>query len=188
MLQSGIVERTEEIEEKKIGLIDTVFDWIQAAALALAIVAILFSCLFRVVNVSGDSMTNTLQNGEKLLLSSALMNPEYGDIVVIRRENDTPLIKRVIGLPGDTIFINETTGVVYRNGEALDEPYVRGGFTPTKGLNSPYIVPEDGIFALGDNRRDSLDSRMLRDSLKMDDVVGVVTHRLAPFQSLRNGE
>ena len=88
-------------------------------------------------------------------------------------------------LPGDKIFINDETGIVYRNGEALDEPYVRGGFTPSMGLSTAYVVPEDGIFVLGDNRRESLDSRILRDSLKMEDVVGVVTFRLAPFESLR---
>ena len=98
------------------------------------------------------------------------------------------LIKRVIGLPGDKIFINDSTGIVYRNGKALDEPYVRGGFTPSKGLTTAYVVPEGGIFVMGDNRAESLDSRMLRDSITMRDVVGVVTYRLQPLQSLRNGD
>lgn len=168
--------------------VTSAYDWIGAAVIALVVVSILFSLFFRVVNVSGDSMTNTLQNGEKLLLSGILTSPAYGDIVVIRRENDTPLIKRVIGLPGDKIFIDDSTGVVYRNGKALDEPYVRGGFTPSKGMSSAYTVPDDGIFVLGDNRRESLDSRMLRDQVLMKDVVGVVTFRLNPFESLRNGD
>ena len=129
-------------------VVSSAFDWIGAAAVALVVVSIIFSLFCRVVNVSGDSMTNTLQNGEKLLLSGALANPDYGDIVVIRRENDSPLIKRVIGLPGDSIFIDDTNGVVYRNGEALDEPYVRGGFTPSRGMSSAYTVPVDGIFVL----------------------------------------
>ena len=167
------------------GLVSSVFDWVGAAVVAMAIVALLFSLFCRVVNVSGDSMTNTLQNGEKLILSGVCANPNYGDVVVIRRDNDSPLIKRVIGLPGDKIFINDETGIVYRNGEALDEPYVRGGFTPSMGLSTAYVVPADGIFVLGDNRRESMDSRMLRDSVKMEDVVGVVTFRLSPFESLR---
>lgn len=161
------------------------FDWLGAAVVALVVVSILFSFFGRVVNVSGDSMTDTLQSGEKLILSSICANPEYGDVVVIRRENDSPLIKRVIGLPGDKIFINDANGKVYRNGVELDEPYVRGGFTPSMGLGTAYTVPDDGIFVMGDNRRESMDSRMLKDSIRMQDVVGVVTYRLSPFESLR---
>ena len=168
--------------------VDSAFDWVGAAVIALVVVSILFTLFCRVVNVSGDSMTDTLRNGEKLLLTGAIMNPTYGDVVVVRRNHDTPLIKRVIGLPGDKIYINDIDGIVYRNGEPLDEPYVRGGFTPSRGLNQAYTVPEGGIFVLGDNRRDSLDSRILKDHIKMEDVVGVVTFRLSPFQSLRKGE
>lgn len=175
----------KENASKNSGLVSSVFDWIGAAVIAMVVVTLLFSLFCRVVNVSGDSMTNTLQNGEKLILTGVCANPNYGDVVVIRRDNDSPLIKRVIGLPGDKIFINDETGIVYRNGVALDEPYVRGGFTPSMGLSSAYIVPNDGIFVLGDNRRESMDSRMLRDSVKMEDVVGVVTFRLSPFESLR---
>lgn len=175
-------------QENKSSVIDACFDWISAAVIALVLISILFSTLARTINVSGDSMTNTLLSGEKLLLTGLLTDPEYGDIVVIRRDNDTPLIKRVIGLPGDKIFIDDSHGKVYRNGVELDEPYVRGGFTPSKGLNTAYEVPEDGIFVMGDNRKDSLDSRQLKDQIKMKDMVGVVTFRLSPFESLRNGD
>lgn len=175
----------EQDDSENGGLVSSVFDWVSAAVIAMVVVTLLFSLFFRVVNVSGDSMTDTLQSGEKLILTGVCAVPEYGDVVVIRRVNDSPLIKRVIGLPGDKIFINDETGIVYRNGEALDEPYVRGGFTPSMGLSTAYVVPEDGIFVLGDNRPESLDSRMLRDNIKMKDVVGVVTFRLSPFESLR---
>ena len=167
--------------------VSSAYDWAGAAVIALVVVSILFSLFFRVVNVSGDSMTNTLQNGEKLFLSGIFVTPDYGDIVVIRRDKDTPLIKRVIGLPGDKIFIDDINGKVYRNGEELIEPYTRDGFTPSRGM-TVYTVPDDGIFVLGDNRRESMDSRNLGDNIKMKDVVGVVTFRLHPFQSLRKGE
>lgn len=172
-------------EEKEGDVVTTAYEWVGAIVVALAVAAIIFSLFFRFINVSGDSMTNTLQDGERLILSGICITPEYGDIVVVRRENDTPLIKRVIGLPGDKIFIDDVNGIVYRNGEALDEPYVLGGFTPSFDLSSAYEVPADGIFVMGDNRRGSLDSRMLRDTIKMEDVVGVVTYRLSPFESLR---
>lgn len=164
------------------------YDWVGAAVVALIAVSLLFSLFTRVVNVSGDSMNDTLMNGEKLLLSSMDATPEYGDIVVVRLDGRTPLIKRVIGLPGDEIFINDSNGVVYRNNEPLSEPYVKGGRTSSKNMNPYYTVPEGGIFVLGDNRMNSMDSRDLRDSITMDDVVGVVSYRLSPFESLRKGE
>lgn len=179
---------SDDVKKKSAAAVETCFDWVGAAVVALIIISVLFSLFFRVVNVSGDSMNDTLLNGEKLLLSSMDVTPEYGDIVVIRREGNTPLIKRVIGLPGDEIFINDNNGIVYRNGEPLSELYVKGGRTSSKNKNPYYTVPEDGIFVLGDNRMNSLDSRDLRDDIKMDDVVGVITYRLSPFQSLRNGD
>lgn len=179
------IDVTKRLQSEN-GAVTSAYDWVSAAVIALVVVSLVFSLFFRVVNVDGDSMTNTLQDGEKLLLSG-IVSPDYGDIVVIRRDNDTPLIKRVIGLPGDKIFINDAEGVVYRNGEPLTEPYIRDGYTPSRGLTDAYTVPENGIFVLGDNRRESLDSRMLKEQITMDDVVGVITFRLSPFESLRNG-
>ena len=186
-MQNDLNPSVKVTEGKNNAFVESCFDWVGAAAVALVVVSLLFSFFCRGVNGSGEAMTNTLQNGEKLLLSGICATPKYGDVVVIRRENGTPLIKRVIGLPGDTIRIYN--GKVYRNGEELSEPYVRGGYTPGKSLEGKdYTVPENGVFALGDNRTDSLDSRDLQDSITMDDVVGVVTYRLSPFESLRKGE
>ncbi len=166
----------------------TCYEWLSSAIVAVVVVAILFSCVLRIVNVSGDSMKNTLQSRDRLVLSNFLYEPEYGDIVVIVRENDTPLIKRVIGLAGDRIRIDEKTGIVYRNDEPLDEPYVLGGFTPQRGMKQEITVPEGTLFAMGDNRSDSLDSRMLG-PLSLDNLVGRVLFRLAPNPGLiRNGE
>lgn len=177
--------------EKRNVVAENCYDWLGAAVVALVAVSILFTMFFRVVNVSGNSMNNTLQNGEKLLLSVSKSSPTYGDIVVIRRESGTPLIKRVIGLPGDTIYIDDAEGIVYRTkagqskSEALVEPYATGR-TEDRIHDSALVVQEGEIFVLGDNREDSWDSRST--TLYLDDVVGVVTHRLAPFQSLRNGD
>ena len=155
------------------------FEWVSAGMVALAMVCILFAVFFRQVTVDGDSMYSTLENGDRLLISDFMYEPDYGDIVVIRRDNDTPLIKRVIGLPGDTVYINPKTGVVYRNGEALQEDYVYGGFTPNNGLKSEITVEEDTIFVMGDNRCASLDSRALG-CLQQDHLVGRVIYRFTP--------
>ena len=174
---------------KSEGVVTSAYEWVGAAVIALTVVALLFSLFFRVVKVDGDSMCDTLVNGEKLLLTAVIANPTYGDIVVINQDNDEPLIKRVIGLEGDKIFIDNTSGIVYRNGEPLDEPYVRGGYTTNHNQQGAVTVPEGCVYVLGDNRpvsRDSRTSSVGCPSLK--NVVGVVTFRLTPFESLRNGD
>lgn len=176
----------EQSQENKKWLA-TGFEWLSAAMAALIIVSILFSCVFRLVNVDGDSMTHTLTHGDRLLLSTTMYEPAYGDIVVIRRDNDSPLIKRVIGLPGDVIYIN-ANGKVYRNGERLTEPYIRDNFTPNNGMIHPITVKDNTIFAMGDNRGGSLDSRQLG-CLPMKNVVGKVFYRLSPLPGpITNGE
>ena len=179
---------TAKTEYKPTKALSSAFEWVSAALTAVIVVALLFSAVFRLVNVEGDSMCNTLTSGDRLLISNFAYTPDYGDIVVIRRENDTPLIKRIIGLPGDTMYINPETGIVYRNGVALEEPYVLGGFTDTKGMNAEVLVEEGALFVLGDNRSVSLDSRMLG-CQSMDNLVGRVFFRLPPKTGwFTNGE
>ncbi|MBQ9860335.1 MAG: signal peptidase I [Clostridia bacterium] len=164
------------------------YDWMSSVITALVVVAILFAFVCRVVSVDGASMTNTLQHGDRLLITSFYNTPAYGDVVVINRVGDAPLIKRVIGLPGDRISIAEGEGVVYRNGKPLDEPYTRDGFTPTNGMRDEITVPEGQLFVLGDNRGDSLDSRLIG-TISMDNVVGKALVRLMPnFCKITNGE
>lgn len=163
---------------RKKGLFTT-FEWVSSSICALVLVAVFLSMSFRVVNVQGDSMLNTLYSGDRLLLTGAFYEPEYGDVVVIERKDDTPLIKRVIGLEGDRIRIDKEGGTVYRNGQPLDEPYVRGGFTTTFGMTEEIIVPEGHLFVMGDNRAESLDSRSLG-ALSMENLVGKVLIRIGP--------
>lgn len=169
-----------------------VFEWISAAIIAIIVVAVVFSAIFRTVNVDGDSMTHTLHNGDRLLISGLFYSPDYGDIVVVRRVNDTPLIKRVIGLPGDTIYVNPDDGIVYRNGNPLAEPYIRpkSPECPTPALKTPeeVVVKEGEVYVLGDNRGGSLDSRLLG-CQPIENVVGRVVVRLSPnFGKVTNGE
>ena len=169
-------------------LLKLCYEWLASAITAIAVVAILFSCVVRIVNVNGDSMRNTLQNNDRLVLSNFFYEPDYGDIVVLTRDNDTPLIKRVIGMAGDRIRIDAQSGKVYRNDEELKEPYIRSGFTPQNGMRQEVLVPEGTIFVMGDNRGESLDSRMLGPQ-PLDHLVGRVLFRLAPRPGrISNGE
>ncbi|HEY1408563.1 MAG TPA: signal peptidase I [Promineifilum sp.] len=106
--------------------------------------------------IDGNSMNPTLFNGEYLIISNfayQLDEPQRGDIIVFRHpSSDLNLIKRVIGLPGDTIEVQN--GEVRVNGQLISEPYIQA--SPT--YNSSWVVPEGQFFVLGDNRNNSSDS------------------------------
>ena len=185
-------KRTKEYEPSN--ALRLCYEWLSAAITAVVIVAVMFSGVFRIVNVSGDSMYSTLHNNDQLVLSNLFYEPEYGDIIVILREDKTPLIKRVIGLAGDRIRIDKESGIVYRQSKGLDvavplnEPYVYGGFTNQDYWVAEKEIPEGMIFVMGDNRMVSADSR--RDGpYPLEDVVGKVYFRISPRPGLiTNGE
>jgi signal peptidase I len=126
------------------------------------------ACIVLVVNlllaqprvVHGQSMEPSLHNNQRVIVdvvSYRFRSPRYGEIVILRLSDRTggpPLIKRVIGLPGDLIEIRD--GAVYLNGRHLDEPYLD---QMTPGTLAPQVVPADHLFVLGDNRSSSNDSR-----------------------------
>ncbi len=168
-------------------LLKSSFEWASAAVLALVVLVLVFATALRMVNVDGRSMEPTLHNGDRLVISGLFYTPDYGDVVVLLRDNNTPLIKRVIGLPGDRIEI-ESDGTVKRNGHPLSEGYIRGPTNP-EGMTSQ-DVPAGMIFVMGDNRvkGGSLDSRRLG-CFAVEDVVGRVLLRLSPsFGTITNGE
>lgn len=122
------------------------------------------------VRVDGFSMVPTLQNGEYVLVNRlAYRNslPERGDIIVFEspQVSDLDLIKRVIGLPGDTVRISG--GQVWVNDQVLDEPYIAAA--PV--YNNTWNVPEGNLFVLGDNRNDSSDSHAWG-FLPIENVIG----------------
>lgn len=165
-------------------------EWIKDIAIALIIGLILIQFIKPTI-VKEHSMEPTLQENDYIFLSrqsySLLGEPERGDIVVFHSDLKTvdgkekALVKRVIGLPGDTISI--TGGTVYINGEALTEDYTRDGYTDTE--MEEITVPEGELFCMGDNRQNSIDSR---DSsvgcIPVDQVIGKAVLRLYPFDKI----
>ena len=134
----------------------------------LTLCAVLFLTVFvmRHTVVDGASMENTLHDGEHLLISDLFYEPSRGDIVVFQSKDiegiTTPIVKRIIAVSGDRISMKD--GVVYLNGEILDEPYVnRDGCPNSYGeiLDFDEITVREGyVFVLGDHRDNSSDSRM----------------------------
>lgn len=158
----------EPMQEES-GLAKEIFEWMDVIVTAMVVVVLIFSMLCRVATIDGGSMLNTLHDGEKVIISNLGYTPKRGDIVVVSRnisntveeENifNMPIIKRVIGVGGDTVNIDFERGVVIVNGVELDEPYARMPTTQKKDVEFPVTIPQGYIFVLGDNRGDSKDSR-----------------------------
>ena len=130
----------------------------------LSAIMIVFLLLFRMVVVSGPSMYSTLWDGDWLLvLSNAFYhNPEKGDIIIASKEsyNDgEPIVKRVIATEGQKVDIDFEAGIVYVNDQALEENYTYTMTNIEEGMAFPLIVSEGCVFAMGDNRNRSRDSR-----------------------------
>ena len=155
---------TEVQNEKQISWQETVMLYLHDVIRLLAVLMVAFILLFRIVVVSGSSMYSTLWDGDYLLVLGNLFSgePEYGDIIVASKDsfNDgEPIIKRVIATEGQTVDIDFDAGIVYVDGMALEEDYT---FTPTtvqEGVAFPLVVHEGCVFAMGDNRNRSRDSR-----------------------------
>ena len=139
------------------------YEWVQALVCSVLAVVVLFTFVIRLIGVDGHSMVPTLQDGDRLLvLNSMLYNDyQYGDIVVLRKDSfmAEPIVKRVIATAGQTVDIDFANGVVYVDGEALDEPYINEPTYTDEGTVFPLTVPEGSIFVMGDNRNRSDDSR-----------------------------
>lgn len=112
--------------------------------------------------IDGESMVPTYHEGEIVIGSNVEVmrgNIRYQDVITAKSPSGTPVIKRVIGIPGDVISLSEN-GVIYRNGTFLEEPYLNEKVEEsTPAIRAVYELKEDEYFICGDNRNHSLDSR-----------------------------
>ena len=142
------------------------YEWVQALLQAVLLVILIFTFAARLIGVEGTSMVPTLQNGDRLLVTSSLLynDYKYGDIVILRKQTFDlkPIVKRVIATEGQTVDIDFTAGEVRVDGVLLDEPYINDLTHEDEGVEFPLSVPEGCIFVMGDNRNGSTDSRDTR--------------------------
>lgn len=146
----------------------------------VAAVAVLVATLFLpILQISGDSMSPTLEHDEIVIL---VKTKEFnrGDLIGFYYQGKI-LLKRVIALPDDEVAI-DAEGNVYVNGEVLEEPYVTDKGLGDCDLEFPYKVPGTGYFVLGDQRSNSVDSRnSVIGAISQDDIIGKVFIRVWPF-------
>ena len=140
------------------------YEWVQALVCSVLTVVLIFTFAVRIVRVSGESMRETLQDQDMLVVLNNWLcgGYEQGDIVMLQRDDfygGEPIVKRVIATEGQTVDIDFDAGVVYVDGTALEEPYTREPTWTQEGTEFPLTVPEGCIFVMGDNRNDSDDSR-----------------------------
>lgn len=174
--------------------------WVNNVVVAVVAMLLLNLFVFRSITVDGPSMNDTLIDKDRVLITNLFYEPSFGDIVVIQADKllnrntnmyGEAIIKRVIGVAGDTIRVNFEKGEVYRNGELLKEDYIKtlttrryNGFIES---NVDYVVPENCVFAMGDNRNVSNDSRNLEDIGFIDKnlIMGRAFVRILPISQFK---
>lgn len=138
------------------------YDWIQSLLIALILCVLLFMFVVRVIDVQGSSMNPTLRQGDKMLVSDLLYKPKQGDVVVFKCDRYDPnkaLVKRVIATGGQEVNIDFEHGIVYVDGQPLEEDYIAELTHLKSDFIGPKTVPEGCVFVMGDNRNMSTDSR-----------------------------
>ena len=151
-LLEGALEKERDKNSFSHMLRNTFFSLLVVAAVAVLVVVLVMP----VFQITGTSMTNTLQDGD-VVLAVKSNNYRPGDMIAFYYNNDI-LIKRVIAVSGDWVEIDQD-GMVYVNNEALDEPYVREHALGDCNIDMPYQVPDGCFFVMGDHRATSIDSR-----------------------------
>jgi len=154
-------------------------------AITLVLAMVVFLILQTTIQssiVEGSSMLPGLENGQRLIVAKAVYHfrqPQRGEIIIVHPPiaPSKQWVKRVIGLPGDTVEVKNHT--VYVNNIALDEPYINEKPNYTM---APYTVEEGNYFVMGDNRNNSTDSH-LRWTVPEENIVGEVWLRLWPLDT-----
>ena len=175
-------------KEGKTGIVREVLSFFLYVAIVVGITFLIIHFVGQRTYVSGSSMENTLSDGDNLIvdkLTYRFSDPKRFDIIVFpyKYEENTYFIKRIIGLPGETVQIVD--GIIYIDGEALQESYGREVMKNSGLAADPVTLGEDEYFVLGDNRNDSTDSRDPSvGKIPRDRIIGRAWVRIWPLSKI----
>lgn len=170
-------------------------EWLKTLGIAIIIAVFLRTFFFSSYIVDGESMMPTLENGNLLIINKVVDEIDdlnRFDVIVFHASSEDDYVKRIIGLPGDTIEYKND--ILYVNDKAIKEPYLEKFKKETKGqkltndftlksITGNKVVPENYIFVLGDNRQESYDSRYFG-FVPIENVVGKVNLRYWPIDEI----
>lgn len=200
-------DKEKEAEAKESKIVDDILEIIESTLVTVFVIVMIFTYLLHPVNVVGRSMNNTLMDEDRIFMTTIYGGPHYGDIVVINNDeayllNDDGsifekdisgsslkecIIKRVIAEPGQTLDIDAENGQVIVDGKILDEPYIKETVDSDGGMfDFPITIPDGYYFVMGDNRRNSSDSRCGDVGLiKKDQIYGKAIIRYSPIKNFK---
>lgn len=181
-----------------------VFDYAKVIIYSLVLSVLILTFVIKTVSVNGPSMMNTLQNGDRVIVTNYYKNlyqPKQGDIIAVSPEGidddesniegatdkfDVPIIKRIIAVGGQTVGIDTENGDVYVDGKIIDETYIFGETAWGIEWEIPDVIPDGQYFVMGDNRPVSRDSRSSYIGLiSNEQIIGKAQFVIFPFNEAK---
>ncbi|MCR5429678.1 MAG: signal peptidase I [Eubacterium sp.] len=154
----------DEVLEPKNKVWKEIFSWVKIIVIALVIALIINNFIIINANVPSGSMENTIMTGDRMIgLRTAywFSSPKRGQVVIFKfpDNEDETFVKRVIGLPGETVHIKKGKIYINNSKKALKEDYLKEEWVEGNDYEKPFKVPKDSYFCMGDNRNVSNDAR-----------------------------
>lgn len=182
----NLSEESEKIEKKvkKTKEDNVFFEWVKSIFIAVVLAILIKTFIAEPTKIEGNSMIQTLHDDDRVIINKIVMKfkpLKRKDIVVMKYDNNSDYIKRIVGLPGE--YIQLIDGKVYINGKVYEEAYISGDYT--QAINGfEWKLGKNEYFLMGDNRNPngSTDSRVFG-PVNLDRIKGVASFRFYPFDS-----